>query len=61
MPGRARRHSPRVKSGICCGTPCALIDAWLSGTGADQVAPSYTSKSGTRPSRMHCTSRYSIM
>ncbi len=39
-PVRAFFHSPRVKSGISCGAPFALIDASLSGTGADQVAAS---------------------
>lgn len=40
MPERAFFHSPRVKSGICCGTPLALMERWLSGTGAVQVAAS---------------------
>ncbi|ARX88728.1 peptide-N4-asparagine amidase A [Streptomyces alboflavus] len=38
-----------------------MIEAWLSGTGAVHVAASYTSKSGSRPSRMHCIRRKIMM
>ncbi|SOE09824.1 hypothetical protein SAMN06272775_0891 [Streptomyces sp. 2323.1] len=40
IPGRAFFHCPRVKSGISCGAPFALIERSLSGTGAVQVAAS---------------------
>lgn len=40
IPGRDFFHSPRVKSGISCGAPCARRDRSLSGTGAVQVAAS---------------------
>ena len=61
IPGRGFFHSPRVKSGISCGRPRCLMDRWLSGTGAVQVAASYTSKSGTSPRRMHCVRRNTSM
>lgn len=39
-PGRSSRHPPRVKSGNRSGRPPALIDRWLSGTGAVHVTAS---------------------
>jgi hypothetical protein len=50
-------HNPRVKSGNFTGALPWATEVLLSGAGADQDAPSYTSMSGGSPSRMHCNKR----
>ena len=53
----APRHAPRVKSGTSTGRLPFCTDEMLNGPGALQAAASYTSMSGTSPSRRHWTIR----
>src|SRR6185436_20033250 len=58
--GRGSFQRPRVKSGNATALLPALIESSDNGAGALQAAASYTSMSGTRPSRTHCMSRQLI-